>query len=873
MSEKRAEDPTQSIAGSGDPQSGETGGSASGAASVELSGGKIGPYELIRKMGEGGMGTVFEARQTGSLHRRVAVKVIKSQLRSKEITDRFNSERQVLALMEHPHIARVFDAGATQDDTPYFVMEFVEGLAIDRYCDQQSLSLRQRIELFIDVCSGVHHAHQKGILHRDIKAANVLVTTLEQRAVPKIIDFGIAKAIHPPVDVATPETAFGQMLGTPEYMSPEQAVTGGKDVDIRTDVYSLGVLLYYLLSGRMPFPREGTGPVSNYELLAKIVSEDPPSLASQTQNTGAVSDDVLKHRNTKKAVFIKTLRGDLQWIVMKCLAKKRHDRYDSVSELAADLTRYLQHEPTLARPPELLDRFSKFCLRHKVGVVSGFVVGLALVAGVVGTTWGMMKAQAAERQAHAEADRALAAQRQASLQRNLALSTLEMLVRDVNDRLSARSDLNELRLALLDQAIEGLNKVTDLSGTDLSTEKNLIIGHQTISRIYMTARREREAQAHIEKAIASCLELFRQYPDDPELRILLARTYREAGALAHNHRLGDLDKAQQYFEKGLQILEQGDPAFRALLGTRNLLAYLYSELGDAQYDLSDLNGAAVSYQRSISLAEGCLKEDASDIDLAFLEVECLNGLGDVFIRQRDMPRAEEYYLEAARRLMAFPEKQKNTPKHKRVLALSHFNLGDVARALGDLDKSQTEFQTAEKLQRELLQIEPNHVQWRRDLFASVFRLGDLALDRGEPDRAVDFYFKAGDMVSELISMNPENSEAHRDLLICHIRVGDVFLKGREPRRSEKAYRAALAQAQWLRQSNSESLGNQMDYVMVLYKLCMLFESEDKWDQACAYARQGMTLFQALKDDGKIVPESYYASWEADFQTELDKCAD
>jgi len=834
---------------------------------------KIGPYELIRQIGVGGMGAVFEAQQTGSLTRRVALKVIKSQLQGQEITARFNSERQVLSLMEHPHIAQVFDAGATEEGLPFFVMELVDGQPVDLYCNRHCLTVRARVELFIKICSGVHHAHQKGVLHRDIKAANILVTTIENIATPKIIDFGIAKAIHTPEAYETPETRFGQMVGTPEYMSPEQAVTGGKDIDIRTDVYSLGVLLYYLISGRLPFPRKGSGPVSDYELLARIVADDPLPLSPTTQDFEPILQDVLKFRNTKKSTLLKELNGDLRWIILKCLEKERGNRYDSVSELASDLKKYLEHEPTIARPPDLQDRFKKFFLRHKVGVLSGFTVGLAMLAGVIGTTWGMLKARDAESQARNEAEKASLAQEQASLQRNLALNTLDMMVREVNDELSSRSDLNELRLSLLDLAVEGLNDVTGLSGTDLNAEKNLVIGNQTISRIYLTARREKEARNHIEKAIQTCEQLSIQHPDDPEIRILLAKTYNQAGALTHNFRLGNLTEAKDYFEQALKTLQDGSQTFQMSSDTRHLLAKTYSEIGDVNFDLGSITQAGDSYRQGLEIIQEVRQNHSSDLTLAYLEEEFLTRLGDVSFVDGNYLESEKFFLLALKELEAFPEEHQNTPQFKRSMALTQFSLGDASMALGDMEKSRAQYQSAAKIQRELLQIKPNHIQWKRDLVTSIFRLGDVAKKSENWGKAINQYRKAVTLTSELIQINSENSEAHRDLYICYIRIGDVFLQKKDYPQSEEAYWEALHQADWLRKHNKKSLGNNMDYAHCSYKLSLLYLEQGYKEKAYFNIKQGLSLIEELKEKKMLLPGSSYESWEKEFRNQLEKCKD
>ena len=368
--------------------------------------GHVGPYRLTRKLGEGGMGEVYEAEQQEPVRRMVALKLIKWGMDTRRVVARFEAERQALALMNHPNIARVFDAGATEQGRPYFAMELVKGVPITDYCDRHKLSTRQRLELFRLVCEGVQHAHQKGIIHRDIKPSNVMVTIQDDKPVPKIIDFGVAKATEQRLTEKTVFTELGQLIGTPEYMSPEQAEMTGLDIDTRTDVYSLGVLLYELLSGALPFePRELRK--AGYDEIRRRIREDEPAKPStRISSLGEEATTAANNRGTAPSALVRRLRGDLDWISMKALEKDRTRRYGSPADLAADLGRHLQSEPVLAGPPSAAYKMKKFVRRHRLGVTAAGIVLAALVLGVVGTTVGMLRAVAAEGQARTEARRA-----------------------------------------------------------------------------------------------------------------------------------------------------------------------------------------------------------------------------------------------------------------------------------------------------------------------------------------------------------------------------------------------------------------------------------------------------------------------------------
>ncbi len=354
---------------------------------------RIGAFHLLQKLGEGGMGEVWEAEQEGPVRRRVAFKVIKWGMDTKEVLARFESERQALALMNHPNIAKAYEAGSTDEGRPFFVMEYVRGIPLTDYCDSQRLSTRERLLLFVQVCEGVQHAHQKGIIHRDLKPSNILVAVEDGRPVPKIIDFGVAKATSQRLTERTLFTELGQWIGTPEYMSPEQAELTGLDVDTRSDVYSLGVVLYELLAGTQPFDARELRTAGFDEMRRRIREEEPPKPSTKVSSLGDASKVAAERRRTDSHGLARTLRGDLDWIVMRAMEKDRTRRYSSPSDLATDVGRYLRNQPVEASPPSTIYRVRKFIRRHRVGVAAGLMVVAALIAGVVGTTIGVIRAR------------------------------------------------------------------------------------------------------------------------------------------------------------------------------------------------------------------------------------------------------------------------------------------------------------------------------------------------------------------------------------------------------------------------------------------------------------------------------------------------
>jgi WD40 repeat protein/serine/threonine protein kinase len=366
-----------------------------------------GKYKLLETLGQGGMGAVFMAQQTQPVKRLVALKLIKLGMDSRQVLARFEAERQALALMDHPNIAKVLDAGTTESGRPFFVMELVKGVPITQFCDARQLSPRQRLELFIPVCQAIQHAHQKGIIHRDIKPTNVLVALYDDRAVPKVIDFGVAKATGQQLTDASLMTGFGAVVGTPEYMSPEQAQLNQLDIDTRSDVYALGVLLYELLTGTTPIDRKRLGQGALFEVLRIIREEEPPRPSTRLSTSDALAS-IAATRNMEPTKLAKLMRGELDWIVMKCLEKDRSRRYETANGLAHDVERYLHDEVVEAQPPTAGYRLRKFVRKHRRPVLAVAVVSMVLLLGIIGTTWGYYRAErnaGLERLAKEEANR------------------------------------------------------------------------------------------------------------------------------------------------------------------------------------------------------------------------------------------------------------------------------------------------------------------------------------------------------------------------------------------------------------------------------------------------------------------------------------
>ncbi|MFI5312266.1 MAG: tetratricopeptide repeat protein, partial [Gemmatimonadales bacterium] len=704
---------------------------------------RIGPYRVLQLLGVGGMGAVYEADETGPVRRRVAVKVVRAGLNSRDVVARFETERQALALMSHPGIAKVLHAGTTEAGEPFFSMELVRGLPITEYADTHRLAVGDRIELFIGVCQAVQHAHQKGVIHRDLKPSNVLVTEQEGRPQAKIIDFGIAKAIGQQLTEHTLVTMAGLAMGTAAYMSPEQADSVGVDIDTRSDIYSLGVMLYELLVGALPLDPGNQGV---HAFLAHIASRQSNAPTPSARLLGSqASGAVAYSRRTDPARLRRELRGDLDWIVMMAMNADRALRYETANGLAEDLRRHLDHQPVVARPPSTRYRVEKFVRRHRAGVAAAGVVSLAIAAGVVLATVGVVRARRAER---------IAAQEAATAQQ---VTAFLMELFNVSDPGRSRGDTLTARELLA----RGADRVkTQLSGQPLLQARLM----QTLGAVHQQLGLFDQARPLFEDAVRI---------RERELGArdtLVADALRGLGDVARSK--GDLTVADSAYTRALAIREaafgpehvdvaaslaavaalryrQGRMAEAESLYHRVLPLDERLRVADDPQRYRNLNGLAVVYhaqgryadaeplfQRVLAEQERILGKDHNDVG------GTLNNLGGTYYRMGRYQDALQYYTRA-RSILEKPL----GPLHPTVFGL-YSNIGET-------DWKLKQYREAEPLLRQALAakekiLAPGHASVATTLHA----LAGLLRDQGRYREAEPLYRRALEIREKSASTDP-----------------------------------------------------------------------------------------------------------------------
>jgi serine/threonine protein kinase/tetratricopeptide (TPR) repeat protein len=822
-----------------------------GAATVELPpvgegpGTVIGAYKLLEPIGEGGFGIVFLAEQHEPIRRKVALKILKPGMDSKQVIARFEAERQALALMDHPHIAKVLDAGQTDSGRPYFVMDLVKGLPITEFCDQRQLTPRQRLELFVHVCQAVQHAHQKGIIHRDLKPSNVLVALDEAAPQVKVIDFGIAKALGQQLTDKTLCTGLAQMIGTPLYMSPEQTGLGNVDVDTRSDIYSLGVLLYELLTGTTPFDKERFQAVGYDEMRRILREEEPPRPSTRLSTLGQAASTVAMQRKSDVKRLSQLYRGELDWIVMKALEKDRNRRYDTASAFAADVQRYLDDEPVLACPPSAWYRCRKFARRNKRVLITASAFLLLLLASVVGLTIGILalneerertqQANANLLNEQAQTKAALTAEEKRRQQAQGALNAMSSPL--IDEWLAKQEVLQPKHKKFLEQALKFYEDFAADTGQNETARAGAAAAHLRVGHIrhllgqlkaaeaaykrsrelytglaeeftaqpryrerlawsqggladlFVATGRPKEAEEAYRHAAAIQKQLAADFPRVPEYSVALAKTVCDLATVLE--KTGRRDEATETCAQAVAVLKQlvadfsGQPEY--LLD----LARSHNDHGVYLSNAGRPHDAEKAFRQAIALTEQLPQDFARERGCRTSMANFHNSLGNLLQSTGRAGEAEKAYRQALtiqKQLAAdFPA----LPNLRQVLARSQMNLGVLLEGTRPRDAKEA-YAQAITLQKELAADFPTVPAYRHELAMSLFNLGNLLRADAQLGNAEEAFRQALALHLGLARDAPTVPVYQWDLASCRNGLGVVLMLSGRPQDAEEEYHHALA---------------------------------------------------------------------------------
>lgn len=706
-----------------------------------------GRYLLLDTIGQGGMGAVWLAEQRVPVKRKVAIKLIRTDLNTNEVIARFEAERQALAVMDHPHIAKIFDGGVAEDGRPYFVMEFVKGMTLTEYCDWAKMALNARLQLLILVCQAVHHAHQKGIIHRDLKPSNILVSLSDGRAVPKVIDFGLVKMLHKSKTKSGHQRESEGVVGTPLYMSPEQASSDLVDIDTRTDIYSLGVILYELLTGTTPLERHSLKKARFEEVQQLIREVEPPRPSLRLSGSDSLTS-ISAIRGVDAREYCQSLRNELDWIAMKALQKDRSQRYGTCQELARDLERYLADEVVEACPQTRGYRWRKFVRKHRFQVLSAAALLLTLVVGVAGTSWGYLRARASESRATVSERKAIhalgLAQRERDakeLQRQIAeqaeaemlSSYLESTDDVISNLIGSKEDLGPQERNYLDKTLRRWQSFADRQGDDERTRRYRAQGLFQVGNLWRKLGRHTEARSQLAEAVSQQSTLVHDFPRNTEYRYELSRMHIGQGVLRHE--MAEKEGALHEYRAAQQILrpllqESPDVAAYDLE-----LARATGNLGYLLDDLGNWEEAREEFQDSRDLLKSLVARHPDVPEYQSKLIKLIHGLADLLIQAGESSVGKSEY-EAARQLGEKLIQQAPTvPDYQFDLAVSLYGLADLSREAGLRKQAQTLYEQSQSIQKQLTEQYPSVPQYQRGDARCHYALANLYALQGELERA------------------------------------------------------------------------------------------------------------------------------------------
>jgi len=784
-----------------------------GDGGSELSpGDRIGPYTLRQPLGEGGFAEVFLAEQQEPVRRRVALKLLKAGMDSCEILARFEAERQALAMMQHSGIAKIFDAGISERGRSWFAMEYVDGVPITDYCDTHRLGLAERLALFIEVCEAIQHAHQKGVIHRDLKPSNILVGMAEGQAQAKVIDFGIAKATGGRLTEKTIFTSHGMLIGTPAYMSPEQAEMSGIDIDTRSDVYSLGILLYELLSGEPPFhPRRLME--AGYGEIQRIIREEEPPRPSTKSTTIEDVKAIAQFRRLDANALRKHLDGDLDWIAMRALEKDRARRYATVQELSADIGRHLADEPVEAGPPSASYRFTKFVRRNRVGVAAGSLVLLTLAAGIAATTWQWQEARAAERTAVIERDKAKKAERQARAAQETAVNERDRAQKAEQDAVTQRDRAKKAQGEAAQARDEAKQRSVELAevNTELTAEREKMLVEKARLEKVVEFQEGTLIGLDADKMGLTLMRLFRegiaeqlrQMRRTPEEIAEAVERFSQLAVRANPTGVATELLAEEILASAVAAIDKdftGDPIIEASL--RAAVGKVYKDLG-LYPEVLRLR------ERTLALRREHLGNEHPDT------LHSINNMGYLLDAQGKLDEAEPYYreaLEGCRRVFG--------DDHPSTLT-SISNMGSLLQSQGKLDEAEPYYREALEGCRRVLGDE------HPDTLLSISNMGSFLLEQGKLDEAETHHREALEKRRRVLG------DEHPDTLLSISHVGMLLSRHGKFGEAEPYFREAL-------EAERRILGNDHpDTLRSINNLGLLLHKQGELDEAERYIRESL----------------------------------